>query len=96
MTGSQYNNVVHWTLANGAVDAADSAAVSKAIFDNCGVAFPTGDCMEVLLTLMSEDYMGWRSCTAAQAQELANEGVAVVGVTPEKVMVITPEDTMRG
>jgi hypothetical protein len=47
-----------------------------------------------MLTLMSEDYMGWTACTRQQAQEFANEGVATVGIDTEKVVVILPDDNV--
>ena len=89
MTGTQYTNVVHWTLANS--PAADSAAAAKAVFNNMGVAFPSGSCLEILITLLSEEYMGWMSCTCQQAREFANAGVATVGVDPSRVVVILPD-----
>lgn len=89
MTGTQYTNVVHWTLANS--PAADSAVAAKAVFNNMGVAFPSGSCPEILITLLSEEYMGWMSCTCQQAREFANAGVATVGVDPSRVVVILPD-----
>ena len=41
-----------------AAEAADTVTVARAIFNNMGVAFPGGTCQEILLTLMSGDYMG--------------------------------------
>ena len=93
MTSSQYNNVVQYTLANmTADDSTDSAAVARKIMNNCGVGFPHGDKLEIMLTLLSEDYMGWRSCTRTDAQQMANNGVATIGVSPEMVVVIKPEE----
>ena len=94
MTGSQYKNVAQWTLANTpAIEAADSVAAARAIFNNLGVAFPNGSCEEILLILMSEDYMGWTPCTCRQAQEYANAGVAAVGVDTDHVVVILPDES---
>ena len=94
MTGSQYKNVAQWTLANTpGVEAMDSASAARMIFNNLGVAFPNGSCEEILLTLMSEDYMGWTSCTCRQAQEYANAGVAAVGVDTGHVVVILPDES---
>ena len=94
MTGSQYKNVAQWTLANTpGVEAMDSASAARMIFNNLGVAFPNGSCEEILLTLMSEDYMGWTSCTYRQAQEYANAGVAAVGVDTGHVVVILPDES---
>ena len=67
MTGSQYKNVAQWTLANTpGVEAMDSASAARMIFNNLGVAFPNGSCEEILLTLMSEDYMGGRPAPTAR------------------------------
>lgn len=96
MTGTQYKNVAEWTLANGGMEEKDSASAAKAIFQNMGVPFPAGSSGEVLLTLMSDDYMGWRACTHAQAQEYANAGTAAVGVNGEEVVVILPDADTDG
>lgn len=94
MTGSQYKNVAQWTLANTpGVEAMDSSDAARVIFNNLGVAFPNGSCEEILLTLMSEDYMGWTPCTYRQAQEYANAGVAAVGVDTGHVVVILPDES---
>lgn len=93
MTGAQYNNIAQWTLANTPdMEAADSATAARCIFNNMGVAFPSGSCQEVLLTLMSENYMGWTPCTYRQSQEYANTGVAAIGIDASHVVVILPED----
>ena len=92
MTGSQYNNVVRWTAANMPMSSKeDSFEAARTIFTNLGVAFPHGDSQEILLQLMSGDYMGWMPCTYAQAQEYANAGVAALGVDTEHAVVILPE-----
>lgn len=92
MTGSQYNNIVQWTLANFADCLEDSFQAARAIFTNMGLAFPHGNSREIALTLMSENYMGWSACTCAQAQELANLGIAAVGVDTDHAVVILPDD----
>ena len=93
MTGTQYKNVAQWTLANTPeIGAMDSVAAARAIFNNMGVAFPNGSCRQVLLTLMSEDYMGWMPCTYRQSQEFANAGTAAVGIDADHVVVILPDD----
>ena len=94
MTGTQYNSVVRWTLANiDAETANDNLAAARAVMNNCGVAFPNGNILEVMFTLMSEKYMGWESCTYKQAQEYANTGIAAVGIDGERVVIILPEDS---
>lgn len=91
MKSSQYKNIIQGTLANHSKDSSSGTplAVVKAIFDNCGVAFPSGSNTDILLTLLSDDYMGWRSCTAAKAQYYANKGVAAIGVDAHRIVVIT-------
>ena len=92
MTSSQYNNIVQYTLANmTAEDSQDSAVVTRKIMNNCGVGFPHGNNLEIMLTLLSEDYMGWRSCTRTDAQQMANNGIATIGVSPERAVVIKAE-----
>ena len=57
------------------------------------MAFPHSNNLEVLTTLMSNAYMGWESCTFAQAEEAANYGIAAVGMDTDHLVVILPEDT---
>jgi len=93
MTSSHYNNIIQGTLGNIGLDHLDdSAYAAKKIFDNCGVAFPAGNSGAVLAVLQGNDYVGWRSCTAEEAQENANEGVAAVAISNDGMTVIKPEE----
>ena len=97
MTGSQYNNVVQWTLANtpaGTME--DSFEAARAVFNNMGIAFPHGDSLQIVLTLLNGEYMGWAPCTYAQAQELANAGTAVMGIDTDHVVVVLPDESVNG
>ena len=92
MTGSQYNNIIRVTLAGIALKQSSADAV-RMVLKNCGVAFPHGSQKEVFAILASEDYMGWRSCTARHALEYANAGYGVVGLDTEQSVVILPEES---
>ena len=93
MTSSHYNNVIQWTLCNmGTIFQDDSVFAARTVFKNCGVAFPEGNCTDVLSTLMSNDYVGWRMCTIEEAQMCANEGKAALGISEEQVVIVKPEE----
>ncbi|MCI8371702.1 MAG: hypothetical protein HFI75_04770 [Lachnospiraceae bacterium] len=70
----------------------DSVFAARTVFKNCGVAFPEGNCTDVLSTLMSNDYVGWRMCTIEEAQMCANEGKAALGISEEQVVIVKPEE----
>ncbi len=92
MTASHYNNIIQWTASNlNFPDSTNSYIITKAIFNNYGVPFPSGGCENALRTLLSGDYMGWSACSAAQAQEVANQGIAAIGLCNSYVIVIKPE-----
>ncbi len=93
MISPHYNNVTKHTLANmTAEEATDSAEAARKVVTNCGVGFPRGDSREIMLTLLSNDYMGWVNFTRFEAQQMANNGIAAVGVSPERVVVIITDD----
>ena len=93
MTSSHYNNIIEGTLGDMGLEHLDDPAyAAKSIFGNCGVAFPEGDAEAVLAVLKGNDYVGWRSCTAQEAQENANEGVAAVAISNGCMTVIKPEE----
>ena len=96
MTSSQYNNIIQGTLGTlPASKSKDSVQVARAIMDNCGVALPTGNCTDILRTLIS-GYMGWKSCTKSEAQGYANAGIAAIGIDTNHVLVVSPkEDTIE-
>lgn len=92
MTSSQYNNIIQWTLSAQSLDGQEKPVpAAKEIFDNCGVEFPSGNGEAVRAVLKGNDYIAWRSCTAEEAQQYANEGKAAVGICGEQIIVIKPE-----
>ena len=90
MNGKQYKNVIDWTMKHDEkARSKDSLAVARAIFKNMGVALPQGDCQQVLKTLKTNDYMGWRACTMEEAQVNANGGIASIGINENRVAVVS-------
>lgn len=93
MNKKQYNNIIENTLKyEQSAQSEDSLATARAIFDNMGVALPSGDIKTVCETIKTNDYMGWRECSAEEAQEAANEGVAAIGISEDKIVVISATD----
>lgn len=91
MTKNQYNNVIRWTLAQGEGEE-DSLTVGKKIFKNLGMPFLKGDYKEVLQTLMSGKYMGWKECTLEQARKCTGQGIPAEAMNLNRVIVIAPND----
>jgi hypothetical protein len=71
----------------------DSIAITRKILKNCEADFPYGECKGILLTLLSDEFTCWRSCTYTDAQKFANEGIPAVGVSSENIYVIEPEES---
>lgn len=93
MDKKQYNNIIDWTLKHDkTAQTEDSVSTARAVFNNMGVALPQGDCAEIADTLKSNDYMGWRECTAEEAQAAANNGFAAIAIDDDKIIVIGAED----
>ena len=90
MNKKQYNNVIENTLKHEKTD--DSLSTARAIFDNMGVALPQGDIKIVYETIKTNNYMGWKSCTMKEAQEAANNGVAAIGISEDKIVVLSAND----
>lgn len=90
MNKKQYNNVIENTLKYEQTE--DSLATARAIFDNMGVALPQGDIKAVYETISSNNYMGWKSCTMQEAQKSANNGTAAIGISEEKIVVLSAND----
>lgn len=92
MTAEQYNNVVKCTMKREEFPkGADSFEQARVIFKNLGVALPQGTRRQVLDLLQTNDYMGWRSCTAQEAQQYANKGVAAIGVGEDRMVILSAE-----
>ena len=90
MNKKQYNNVIENTLKHEQSE--DSLATARAIFDNMGVALPQGDIKTVYETIKTDNYMGWKSCTMKEAQEAANNGTAAIGISEDKIVVLSAND----
>lgn len=90
MTNNQYKNIIKMTLNDKKDDNMAPLEFARAIMNNCGVALPNGTISDVAKTLNTNDYMGWRKCTAAQAMEYANAGTPVIGIDANHVTVISP------
>ncbi|MBR6558795.1 MAG: hypothetical protein IKT70_07275 [Clostridia bacterium] len=93
MDKKQYNNIINKTLENdNTVNNSDSLTTAREIFNNMGVALPNGTMTEVYDAISTDDYMGWRACTAEEAQKAANNGVAAIGISKDNIVVISAED----
>ena len=92
MTGSQYKNIIKWTLyLNQGLKESNSIEVANKIFTNLGVSFPHGNYNEVFDTLKTEKFLGWVTCSRNEVQRFANIGVASLGIDSEKIIVIIPD-----
>ena len=93
MNKKQYNNVIENTLKHEqSAQTDDSLATARAIFDNMGVALPQGDIKTVYETISTDNYMGWKSCTMQEAQEAADKGVAAIGISEDRIVVLSVND----
>lgn len=93
MNKKQYNNVIENTLKyEQSVQTDDSLATARAIFDNMGVALPQGDIKTVYETIKTDNYMGWKSCTMQEAQTAADNGTAAIGISEDKIVVLSAND----
>ena len=93
MTKNHYNNVIAWTLKNDpAAKTEDTLAGARAIFKNMGVALPNGNMEAVACTLATNDYMGWRACSAEEAQAAADRGTAAIAVTEDAIHILPAAD----
>ena len=57
-----------------------------------GVALPQGDMKTVYETIKTNEYMGWKSCTMQEAQAAANNGVAAIGISEDRIVVLSAID----
>lgn len=90
MNKKQYNNVIENTLKFEKTD--DSLTMARAIFENMGISLPQGDIKTVYETIKTDDYMGWKSCSMKEAQTAADKGVAAIGISEDKVVVLSAND----
>lgn len=93
MNKKQYNNVIDYTLKHEvSAQTDDSLAAARAIFDNMGVALPQGDMKTVYETIKTNDYMAWKSCTMQEAQAAADNGIAAIGISEDRIVVLWATD----
>ena len=93
MNAKHYNNVIDWTLKHDtAAQTEDSLATARAIFNNMGVALPNGSIQEVYDTIKTNQYMGWHTCTMQEAQQAANNGIAAIGISQDRIVVLSATD----
>ena len=93
MNKKHYNNVIDWTLKHDrAAQTEDSLATARAVFNNMGVALPNGSMQDVYDTIKTNKYMGWRACTMEEAQQAANKGTAAIGISKDRVVVLSATD----
>ena len=93
MNKKQYNNVIENTLKHEqSAQTEDSLSTARAIFDNMGIALPQGDIKTVYETIKTDNYMGWKSCTMQEAQAAADNGTAAIGISEDKIVVLSAND----
>lgn len=93
MNSKQYNNIINHTLVNEpAAQTEDSLTTARAIFNNMGVALPSGDLPEIMEVLQTNEYMGWKACTREEAQQAANNGIAAIGICEDQIVIFAAED----
>ena len=90
MNKKQYNNIIENTLKHEQTE--DPLTTARAIFDNMGVALPQGDMKTVYETIKTDNYMGWKSCSMQEAQEAADNGTAVIGISEDRIVVLSAKD----
>ena len=90
MNKKQYNNVIENTLKHEQTE--DSLSTARAVFDNMGIALPQGDIKAVYETIKTDNYMGWKSCTMQEAQEAANNGKAAIGISEDRIVILSAND----
>lgn len=92
MTGSQYKNIIQWTLFfHKDLEGADSMTVVKKILNNLGVAFPNGTLDDVIRILKKKRFLGWRPCSGDDAQKYVNLGVASIAIDSARVIILCPD-----
>ncbi len=93
MNSKQYKNIIEWTLNNSKMDSTNNHLdIIKNIFKNMGISIPHGDYSEIYRIIGSNDYMGWRLCTYNEAQNFANNGIPVIGINENSMVVISPNE----
>ena len=92
MNKKQYNNIINHSLQYDCKDSENPLDTARIIFNNMGVALPQGTIKEVYDTISTGEYMGWKKCTLEEAKEAANNGIAAMGISENKIVVLSAED----
>ncbi len=92
MNKKQYNNIINHSLQYDCKDSENPLDTVRVIFNNMGVALPQGTIKEVYDTVSTGEYMGWKKCTLEEAKEAANNGIAAMGISENKIVVLSAED----
>ena len=94
MNSTQYKNIIDYTVShNDKTNIPDNLETVRTVFKNMGVPLPHGTCKEVYEILKTDDYMGWHSCTIKDARDHVNEGTPTIGISEDRIVVISPEGT---
>ena len=92
MNGKEFGNIIDYTIKHMPEDLkGDFVGTVKEIFRNCGIEFYKGSLNEVKEVLETNDYMSWGTCEAEDVKDLADNGVAVVGIKDGEIFIIAPE-----
>lgn len=92
MTTTQYKNIIDHTVKFlSEKEAENSVKTAVKILANRGISLPDAAPSAIREALSGGDYLGWEACTEEEAQTAANDGIAVVGVSDDRVVVIEPE-----
>lgn len=90
MNKKQSNNIIAQTIKHEQMaQSENSLQTARAIFKNMGVALPQGEIGQVYEVLKTDDYMGWKSCSAKEAKEAADRGTAAIGISAERIVVLS-------
>ena len=93
MNKKQYNNIIEHTLKHEkSAQTEDALATARAIFNNMGVALPQGDIKAVYETIKNNRYMSWKPCSMKEAQAAADKGIAAIGISEDKIVVLSATD----
>lgn len=92
MTTSQYKNIIDKTIKMlTPEEKTNSVGVAIKILKNSGISLLDAKPSEIKEVLASREYLGWAPCDSADIQDMANNGVAVIGVSDKRVVVVEPE-----
>lgn len=92
MTGSQYKNVIKWSiLLNQNKLQENNLEIFRIIFNNLGIAYPNAKQKEALAIIKRDNFLGWRNCTVKESQLYANKGVPAIAANDERIIIICPD-----